>query len=93
MGQRLKLGPSGQVDKGLGQAGGDEGFLSKIFEESEMENWVLVDRLVRDWNTLMGMKGCCPNCSEGSVVDSWVLMDRLGRDWNTLFGMKGSKKI
>ena len=31
MGQRLKLGPSGQVDKGLGQAGGDEGFLSKLF--------------------------------------------------------------
>ena len=53
-----------------------------------MENCVLVDRLVRDWNTLMGMKGCCPNCSEGSVVESWVLMDRLGRDWNTLVGMK-----
>ena len=31
MGQRLKLGPSGQVDKGLEHAGGDEGFLSKMF--------------------------------------------------------------
>ena len=49
-----------------------------------------MDRLGRDWNTLLGMKSS--KSSEGSVVENWVLVvDRLIRDWNMLLvGIKGS---
>ena len=49
--------------------------LGVIICGAEVENWILVDMLVRDWNTVVGMKGCCPESSEGADrlrTGSWI---------------------
>ena len=46
---------------------------------AEVENWILVDRLVRDWVIVAEEKD-----SSGAETGNWLPVDRLMRDWVTV---------
>ena len=53
--------------------------VAKIVLGAEVENWILVDRLVRDWVIVAEEKD-----SSGAEAGNWLLVDRLMRDWVTV---------